>query len=144
MKKLITITALFCAFSLPSAALAHGSMQSGYLEQALSTLPQEKAEDFRDAMQQAHEENKELYGQAHQLRQDMRRILTAPDFDADAFTAKSEELRQVHDQITENLDDAFAQAAEDLSPRERMKLADALERAHEEKKAMRKSSREQQ
>src|SRR5262249_13837015 len=89
MKKILAITALVAGLSLPGIALANTGAPSPYLEQALSSLPKEKAENFRDAMQQAHDENKDLYGQVHQVREDMHQLLTSDTFDQNAFTAKS-------------------------------------------------------
>jgi len=133
MKKLLSVTTILCAISFPMAASANtaANVPSSYVEQAISRLPADKAEEFRDRMQQAHEDNQDLYNQAHQLREDLHTILTADNFDKDAFIAKSEELRQVHNKIGANLDGAFAEGVADLTPDDRMKLARAME--HEKK-----------
>lgn len=105
--------------------------KQGFLEQALSGLPQDKAQNFEDTMQQAHDANKDLYSQSHKLHEDMHNLLTADKFDQKAFDAKSKELRQVKEKIEKNLDDAFAKAASKLSQSDRQQLADSLKSAYE-------------
>lgn len=139
MKKLVMITAALCVLNFPLVATANTDAPSAYLEQALSKLPQEKAENFRDSMQQAHEENKDLYDQVQQLHEDMHKIMTADKFDEVEFASKSKELRQLHEKIAANLDEGFVHAIADLSPGERKKLARALEHTHQEKQAMKKA-----
>lgn len=128
MKKLLATTALVLSLTASTAALAASpAAQQSYMEKAIATLPKDKAEKFDDALDEAHEQNKDMYEQIHQLHQQLHDILVADTFDANAFTAKSEELRQLHDKMGANLDKAFATGAADLTPAERTKLASAME-----------------
>ncbi len=134
MKKLILITAMLGVLHLPTLAFANDGdgLPPTLMEKAISKLPSDKAEQFRDALQSAHEENAPLYDQAKQLHTQIHDILAADNFDRDAFNAKNQELRQVHDKIRTNLDDAFGAAVSDLSTSERQTLLTALE--HQEHK----------
>lgn len=136
MKKFISVAAVLMALQAPALVLAHEDGPPPMMEKAISKLPPREAEDFRDTMRQAHEDNKDLYEQAKQLHWDMHNILIARDFDKDAFISKSNELRQVHEKIGMNMDQAFAEAVNDLSPRDRMQLAHAMEKDHKMHKNM--------
>jgi len=141
MKKILTLTTMLCALNLlPAMAFAHGDENLPFLENAISSLPSDQAEDFRDTLQQAHEDNKDLYDQARDLRKEMHDILIADEFDKDAFLAKSAQLRKVHDTIGANLDDAFADASAELSVKDRQTLASAMEQEHKMNKAKKKAA----
>jgi len=132
MKKLLSIAAFLFITTFSGMALAGSDMQSSSIEKAISKLPKQEAQEFRDTIQQAHEQNKPLYEQAQALHKDMHDIMNASgDFDEDAFVAKSSELRQVHDKIGKNLDVAFASAVAKLSEKERKMLSHTMEQAHE-------------
>jgi len=140
MKKLLPIAAFLFITAFSGVALAGPDMQSSYMEKAISKLPKQKAQEFRDTMQQAHEENESLYKQARGLHQDMHNIMNASGtFDEDAFVAKSSELRELHEKIGENLDKAFASAVKALSEKERKMLSHNMEQAHEMHKKAEKS-----
>jgi len=139
MKKLALVTTVLIALCA-SPALAHTDGLSTPMEKAISRLPHDKAEEFRDSLQSAHEENKDLYEQMRQLHRQMHDIMTADTFDEDAFVSKGEELRQTHDKIAENLDAAFAYALSELSPAQRQMMARAFEH---QRKAEHKAKKEE-
>jgi len=141
MKRLALITTVLAVLHFPGAAFAQeDNLPRTYMEKAISTLPHDKAEEFRDTLQSAHEENDKLYEQAGQLHTQMHGILAADNFDKDAFIAKSQELRRVHDKIRTNLDEAFADAVSDLSTSQRHTLLAAMEhQGHKVHKAMKKA-----
>jgi len=137
MKKLLITTALVAGLTFTAAvaapdASAPAAAPPSYIDQALAQLPQDKAEQFRDTMSQAHEHNRDVYEQIHQTHQDLHDILIAPKFDKSAFLSKSHDLRKLHDQIGANIDKSFANAVETLSPAERQTFADSLENSHEQ------------
>ncbi len=134
MRKFALVTVALIALQLPMSVLADDAPSSP-MEQAISTLPQDKAQGFRDSLQSAHEENAPLYQKAQHLHAQLHDILAADNFDRNAFTAKNKELRKVHDKIHANLDDAFADGLSNLSTSDRQKLLAALEQQHTANKA---------
>lgn len=142
MKRLTLITAMLVVLHFPVPAFAHDedSLPPTLMEKAISKLPHDKAEGFRDELQSAHEENENLYEQARQLHVQLHDILAADSFDRGAFNAKSQELRQLHDKIRTNLDEAFADAVSELSTSDRQTLLAALEhQEHKVHKAMKEA-----
>ena len=138
MKKLLSTTALLLALTFSgaaSAATAPTAEPKSYFDHALGVLTKHDASAFRDTMSEAHEENRDLYEQIHQVHEDLHSILTADSFDRVAFEEKSMELRKLHNQIGKNIDQSFAAAIESLSTKERLRFADALEASHEEHRA---------
>ena len=128
MKKLLSATALVLALTFTGTALAHSSdAADSYMEKAIAKLPPQKAQEFREAMNDAHEQNRDLYEQIHQLHVQLHDILVADKFDAEAFTAKSAELRELHEKMGTNLDKSFASSAAGLTPNERAMLAKAMD-----------------
>ncbi len=133
MKKLLLTSALVCAFS--GMAFAHNtafdkSDNTPALVHATSGLPQAKAQEFKDSLRDAQEENKQIYDQLRQKRAELYGILTAPQFDRRAFIAKGKEIRDLRKEAEENRAEAFSLAASDLTQQERMRVARNLEGAH--------------
>src|ERR1700677_1729174 len=131
MKRFALLATAFIVMQLPAYTLAaDNSPPNTPMEKAISALPHDKAETFRDSLQSAHEENEGLYKQEQQLRSQIHDILAADDFNKDAFNTKSQELRQLHDKIRTNLDEAFGDAVSNLSAAERKTLVASLEKQH--------------
>ncbi len=143
MKALLSITALLFALTFSVAATANSRESHSYMEKAISRLPHDKAEAFHAVMRQAHEQNKDLYDQMHGLHQDLHNILTADTFDRDAFVAKSNEIRELHDKAAANLDAAFASAVAQLSQKERKTVALAMTKEHKAEKAQKAAEKAQ-
>ncbi len=138
MNKIFSSAILGLALTISSAAYAAPSttaVQQSYIDSGLTALSRKDANNFRDTIGQAHEKNKDLYEQIHQVHEDLHGILTADSFDEDAFLEKSAELRKLHVQIGTNIDEAFANAISNLSDKERMRFADALQASHEQNSA---------
>ncbi len=132
MKKLLCATALTCVLSFSAAgALAHEPKNSKEREamviKASYSLPKKDGEEFRQTVREADEENLNLEQQVALGHADLYDMLTAPDFDRNAFVAKSAEVRKAQEQMHANRDEAFAAAVAQLSPEERTTLANALD-----------------
>jgi len=137
MKKLLSTAALIFTMTFSGAAQAHTEWygkegqdeKPTYMEHALSRLPADKAADFRDTMKGAHEDNRILEEQLHRLHGDLHAILTAPDFDENAFRTKRREIQQLHAKMENNRTEAFSVAVSELSQNERVTLTRALDHA---------------
>ncbi len=132
MYKLVTTAAVALALTFAGAANAddHRSGEGAmpHFEQALSKLPEAKAETFRASLKQAHDQHAPIYEQTHKLHDELKTILTAPTFDKDAFIAKHKQLQGLYDQMRAHMTEAFADAAAKLSLEERKTLADSMHR----------------
>jgi len=114
-----------------------------YMEKAINKLPPDKAAAFHATMQEAHDNNKDLYDQMHGLHQNLHNILIASTFDKDAFIAKSREMQKLHDEVADNLDVGFASALEPLSQKERRMLAHAMTKQHAAEKVKKTEQKSQ-
>lgn len=138
MKKILSTTAILLTLSFSSAALAssewygkEGQEMPSYMEDAIGKLPKDDAAQFRDIMKDARENNKDLQAQIENLHGDLHAILTSETFDKAAFIAKRQEVQQVHNQMENNMCEAFASAVDDLTLEERVTLTRALHHGHE-------------
>ena len=138
MKKLLTTTALMLSLAFSGMAYAHDDShgKDGHDGRPpfMDVLPKDKAAQFHDIMKQAHDKNMELVDQMHKLREERRAILTAPEFDKDAYLTKSEELTKfresMHKEMKANMKEAFATALGNLSQKERQAVAASMEKMH--------------
>ncbi len=138
MNKLLSTTALLLTLTFSTAAFAHddwygkeGSKEPLCTESAVSKLPPKKAAEFRENMKGAYDENKGLWAKKQQLHKELHAIIVAPDFDADAFIAKSNELRDLHDKMEANRTAAFATSLSNLNQKERISLVSGMHKGHE-------------
>lgn len=135
MKNLLSTTLLMSIIAFSGAASAHSEWygkegqdeKPSYMESALSRLPAKDAAEFRKTMKESREENKDLQERVYRLHGDLHAILTAPDFDKNAFLAKRAELQKLHGEMEENRTKAFAFAVSDLSQKERVTLTRGLD-----------------
>ena len=140
MKKIFSVTLLMSTMALSSTAFAHNYSEwygkegqdekSTYMDHALSKLPSQEASDFRQTMKEAQQNNKDYQEQLYRLHGELHTILTAPNFDQDAFVAKRKEIQQVHDNMEMNRTEAFASAVSQLSQKDRMTLTRSLDHDH--------------
>lgn len=103
----------------PAAGKGHegmGMMHGPQLSPASQKLMQE-------AMQKAHEGNKELFEQIGTKQNELEEILKAPAFDKDAFLAKTGEIQEIHQKMMRARDEAFASVASQLTAEERASFA---------------------
>jgi len=130
MKNLLCATVMGCALSLYTipASADHSGEQEAHIIQASYVLPSKDGEEFRKALHSADADNMQLMQQIQAGNADLYNLLTAHDFDHDAFLTKAKELRDLQEQTKENRDYAFVSATGLLTPGERIKLAKALER----------------
>ncbi len=135
MNKLLSTTAL--VLSLTFSGMAHaapdGDKPHGarFMEEAISKLPPQKAEAFRNTLKQAHEKGKESREQSKKLHEELRAIMTAEKFDKSAYLAKTEELRVLREKKYKAKSAALATALSALTQEERTTIADNMRKKHE-------------
>jgi len=85
-------------------------------------LDEKEAALCHDAMKQAFERDKASFEKMHELHEKLHAVLTAKDFDKQAFLSLSGEMQQQHDQIMQHHAEAFAEVAGKLTPEERERI----------------------
>jgi len=93
---------------------------------AFDKLPKDDAQLIRDTMQKAHEDSKDLMSQSKKLRQDLRAILTADQFDEKAFIATQAKMQAIKNKIKAKTTAAFASALAQLPAADRKIIADGM------------------
>ncbi len=133
---LFTTTVAILAVACSGAALAHSDWynkddrDSYFIDHALAKLPAKDAAGFRETMQDASDDNKDLQTQLYTLYSDLNTIVMAPDFDKSAFLGKRADIQKIYDKMEDNRAEAFASALAQLTPPERVTLMKTL---HDEK-----------
>lgn len=99
-------------------------------EQAISSLPAEKATLVRETMAKSKEKSTALKEESAKLHEEIRAISTAEKFDRSAFLAKRERLRAIRNEMGAAWDQAMADVGEKLTAEERRALAAAMPKRH--------------
>jgi Spy/CpxP family protein refolding chaperone len=82
-------------------------------------LPDAKRELLHNTMKAAFEKNKGLMDQMHKLHEKMHAIVSADNFNPQAFESTSAQIEKLHDRIHKIRTDAFASIANQFTPEER-------------------------
>mgnify|MGYP001051663391 CR=1 FL=1 len=150
MKKLVTYL-LILGLGLSTAIGAYageGYKHKGWLDQeTLDKLPPEKKELVVNALDKAKEESKTQKDDIKAAMENVKTILTAPEFDAAAYKTATEELQTLMTQRFTIFSDAIAEVAPQLTQEERQILADAIKakyKKHHGKRMYDKSGAKQQ
>lgn len=134
MKKLLTTTALVLSLTFSGMALAYDGgdkgEHGGFMKEAFSKLPQDKAEAFRNTLKESREKNKASHEQIKKLHDELYTIMTAPTFDKKAYLAKSGEIQALKDKMHKAKTAAFATGLSNLTQEERTSVADSLREMH--------------
>ena len=129
MKKLVTYL-LILGLGLSSAIGAYageGYKHKGWLdEETLNQLPPDKKELVLNALKQAKEESQSQKDDIKAAMENVKTILTAPEFDAAAYKAATDELQTLMAQRFTTFSNAIAEVAPQLTQEERQILADAI------------------
>ncbi|MCB2082135.1 MAG: periplasmic heavy metal sensor [Hyphomicrobiales bacterium] len=138
MKKLLATTAIILALGATSV-LAEGGEDDfcphkggkfrdfmEHRQEALSKLPEEKAQLIRDTLKGLREGRREGRDEGKKLHDELRDILTAPEFDKTAFLAKSDEIHAFMGSMHQEHQKAIADLAAQLNAEERKVLAEVL------------------
>lgn len=113
------LTASIAAFSMPPGG---GPFGLDRLE-AFTELPAEKQELILEAFNSVKEENEGLREEIKTAHEELRAILTADEFDAEAFRSQAAVLQSLMTQGFDSFTDAIAEVAPQLTQEEREILA---------------------
>lgn len=130
MKKLVTYL-LILGLGLSSAIGAYageGYKDKSWLdEDTLNQLPPDKKELVLNALKEAKEESKGQKDDVKAAMENVKTALTAPEFDATAYKAATDELQNLMAQRYQTFTNAIAEVAPQLTQQERQILADAMQ-----------------
>lgn len=101
---------------------------SGPPRDLVEKLSPEHAKMFSQAMDSLHDRNRKNAEAIQQARLTVVEVLTAPEFNAAAFTEKMQGLHQLHGRMKDELVQTIAALAAKLDREERRALATILER----------------
>jgi uncharacterized membrane protein len=91
-----------------------------------SKLPKEKAALFSKTVERVRQENRQVFKQIREAREDAMRILGAPEFDEAAYRLQVERLNKLLGLMKQHLADATIELARQFSQEERSALAQHL------------------
>lgn len=91
-----------------------------------SKLSKEKAALFSETVKRVRRENRDVFKQIREAREDAMRILGAPEFDEAAYRLQVEKLHTLHRLMKQHLADATIELARQFNQEERSALAQHL------------------
>ncbi len=95
---------------------------------AASELSDERQRQLREALRDTRRDAQPLIRAARDGRRDLVRILSAPQLDRDALDAALASTREADSALRAQIESTVAEFAATLTPDERLKLVDAMER----------------
>ncbi len=125
MKIIFTVSVILNVLLLGAAgglAYKHGSDKPYHAIHA--DMSPEGRNVVARAMQNAFRDGREVMQEARAIKKDIRAILTAPEFDAQAFDAKAEELHDIMSAMGHKRIDVTKDLAAQLSQEDRKVLAE--------------------
>ena len=121
-KNLLLATALFATIGFTMTAIGYPIQKL----EAFSKLPQDKQTLVVETMETVKTENKELKQQAKELKQAMKGVLTAPEFDANAYQAYADQIQALKVQMMTAKTEAVKELASQMNQQEREVLLELM------------------
>ena len=121
-KNLLLATALFATIGFTMTAIGYPIRKL----EAFSKLPQDKQTLVVETMETVKTENKELKQQAKELKQAMKGVLTAPEFDANAYQAYADQIQALKVQMMTAKTEAVKELASQMNQQEREVLLELM------------------
>jgi uncharacterized membrane protein len=112
-------------------------------------LPKEKAALYSDTVKRVRQENRNVFEQMREAREEAMRILSAPEFDEGAYRVQVDRLHTLRGLMKQHLADATIELARKFNQQERCALAQHLrhspghQREHGARRNARMSGREE-
>ncbi len=139
MKKILVTTAMVLLFStnmviandIPAIGGTKTEKDANYQQHSMkkdtliAKLPKEKQEIFNKTMQKNRDDNKANYEKLHSLHKEKNDLMLAPEFDKNAYTAKTAEALAIENAINTSRNEAIALIAVQFTADERKILAKA-------------------
>jgi uncharacterized membrane protein len=133
--KILMLGSLFLNILLIGASIGHISHSLGrdYFDREpkpkfTAQLPRDKEKLFFEAMEKARLENKDIYRQIRETREKAIAILTAPEFDEEAYRREVEKLHELRSQMKQRFANTTIELAKQFNQAERKALAEYLRR----------------
>ena len=121
-KNLILATALFATIGFSMTVIGYPLQKL----ESFSKLPQDKQTLVVETMETVRTENKELRQQAKELKKAMKGVLTAPEFDANAYQAYADQLQDIKVQMMIAKTGAIKDLASQMNQQEREVLLELM------------------
>ena len=121
-KNLLLATALFATIGFTMTAIGYPIQKL----EAFSKLPQDKQTLVVETMDNVKTENKELRQQAREIKQAMKGVLTAPEFDANAYQAYADQYQALKVQMMTAKTGAIKELASQMNQQEREILLELM------------------
>ena len=134
MKRSMAVSALIIVISMWSVAYAsdatrrRGPSDRGSRHELLAQLPADKEILFHKTMREAREKASEIRSQIKELREDVKVILTADQFDEDLFRKRTSSLETLHSKMHATMEEAVVILAKQFTADERKILVQLLPR----------------
>jgi uncharacterized membrane protein len=132
MKRTMAVSALVMVMSLCTLANAadetrrRGARDRAPRQELLSQLPTDKEMLFHQAMREAREKGAAIREQIRTLREEIKDILVADQFDEALFRGKKKSLEALVSQMHANREEAVVSLAKQFTADERKILAELL------------------
>lgn len=131
MKQFLATTALVLSLAAaPAFAETKGADRhaegKARVEAAIAKLPADKAALVKTYFETQKTNGKASFEQTRALRKEMREMLTAPQFDKEAYLAKSRQVQELQAKSQSDRAQALADVASKLNQQERAALMDAM------------------
>ena len=94
--------------------------------ESFSKLPNDKQTLVIETMESVHDQNKELRQQAQDIKQALKDVLTAPEFDANAYQAYADQLQGLKIQMMVAKTGAIKDLASQMNQQEREVLLEIM------------------
>ena len=121
-KNLIMATALIATIGFTMTVIGYPLQKL----ESFSKLPQDKQTLVVETMETVRTENKELKQQAREIKQAMKGVLTAPEFDAKAYQAYADQLQEIKVQMMTAKTGAIKELATQMNQQEREVLLEIM------------------
>lgn len=140
--KFIFIVSLILNFLFAGLLIGHYSKSHLYkygknakFSEFAEKLPDEKREFVLDRMNTIHEENSELKDRIREVKEELRDIISSPEFNEQLYDQKVSEMHELYRTKAKNIAAVIKEMANSFTTEERAMLSDYLEnRKHRHKK----------
>jgi uncharacterized membrane protein len=133
--KILVFVSLIINILLIGVVIGHFSTRyfvkkhfKGHFPEISTELSAEKQEMLTDAMIKHHTESRDTKRKIRRVREEIVKILTAPEFNEQLYDKKVAELHDLHGQMAKGLAEATKKLAVKFTPAERRVLAQILKR----------------
>jgi len=121
-KNLLMASVLFLTLGFAMTAMGYPFQKL----ESFSKLPNDKQTLVIETMESVHEQNKELRQQAQDIKKSMKDVLTAPEFDANAYQAYADQLQDLKIQMMVAKTGAIKDLASLMNQQEREVLLEIM------------------